>query len=98
MPISDETFEAQLINVAEIESDPERGIKGHVRLEFGNGSASAKWEDAAFIKRMNLAPQTAIAVGKGLVEAGERLDKPELEAVGDMAAADAAAAALARLT
>lgn len=93
MPLSDETLEVQLVNVVEIESDPARGVKGHVRIEFGNGSPTGAWEQAAFVKRAPLTPQTAIAVGEALVEAGKNLDKPELAVVGGMDAAEAEAKA-----
>jgi hypothetical protein len=98
MPLSDETFTVELVNIVEVEADPENGIKNHARIEFGNGSTDSTWETAATVKRFPIAPATAIAVGEAMAESGRRLlAKPDLSVATDMADAEAEAEALAKL-
>jgi hypothetical protein len=95
MPLSDESFPCQLVNVVDHPADPANGVKASIELQFGCGGPQELGIDAAlFVKRLvGIAPTTAVGIGKALIESGERLDHPELAVVGGMAEAEAEAKA-----
>jgi hypothetical protein len=79
MPLTDEFFASNTINVQEFERDLETGVNPHVELQFmagdsGSGQTMPNGQpDPLYVKRTKIDPKVAVSIGKALIEAGERL-------------------------
>ena len=99
MPLTDEFFASNNINVTEHEGE---GVSPHVELTFYGGFSGVQTPngpDPLYAKRTKLDPNAAVKIGEALAESGRKLGGTSLDLsnAADMAAAEAEAQAQAAL-